>query len=172
MFTVLTHCTSGQKAPSPQTAKTMRTKLVTTSLASLTVCLLILSSEVSGQQTVEVSGVTAQTVWQDLRSRQTITFSVVRDTAQFLVVNLAWITAGLLLWRGPALTGQERQEEEVTFLQDRLSLSTQTVDASRLNNFFMNPNKVARNMFVSASLVSRSESQVIPRKLQLIYFSS
>ena len=117
------------------------------SLASL-VCLLVCLLSGSAGQTVEVSplgGVTAQEVWQDLQSRQTVSFSVVRDTAQFLLVNLAWLTAGLLLWRGPATrdhirTGEEEEEEVVPLLQDRFS--SQTVDISRLNNFFMNPVKL------------------------------
>ena len=117
------------------------------SLASL-VCLLVCLLSGSAGQTVEVSplgGVTAQEVWQDLQSRQTVSFSVVRDTAQFLLFNLTWLTAGLLLWRGPATrdhirTGEEEEEEVVTLLQDRFS--SQTVDISRLNNFFMNPVKL------------------------------
>ena len=65
---------------------------------------------------------------------------------------------------GPlALTNQQREEEEVeevTFLQDRVS--TQTIEFSRLNNFFMNPNKVARNMFVCTSLVGNFKSHKSP----------
>ena len=128
------------------------------------ICVLSLTSSLTAHQTMELSGVTAQAVWDDLRSRQTVTFSVVRDTAQFILVNLAWLTAGLLLWRGPALTMHQREEEEeevkeVTFLQDRLSTSIQAIEFSRLNNFFMNPNKVARNMLVCSSLVGNSKSQ-------------
>ena len=128
-------------------------------IASLA-CILILSSEVSAGETVELRGVLAQEVWDDLRSKQTVSFSVVRDTAQFLLINTAWITAGILLWRGPAVTREDittgKEGEEVTLLQDRLT--TQPIDMSRLNNFFMNPNKVARNLFVSTSLVGNSKS--------------
>ena len=81
-------------------------------------CLLILSSEVRAEETAELGGVVAQDVWEELQSRETVTFSVVRDTVQFLVVNLAWVAAGLLLWRGPAgtrdlaSTGQGGEEEK------------------------------------------------------------
>merc|ERR1711974_423283 len=83
--------------------------------------------------------VTFQSVWEQVQSRKTVSFSVVRDTSQFLVINLAWITAGLLLWRGPAVTRAEETEQD-------------EVDISRLNNFFTNPTVVARNLFVCTSL--------------------
>ena len=126
-------------------------------------CLLILSSEVSAEETAELGGVVAQDVWEELQSRETVTFSVVRDTVQFLVVNLAWVAAGLLLWRGPAGTrdlastgqGEEGEGEEGASISN-------TVDLSRLNNFFMNPNKVARNMYVCTSLVGNLNSHKTP----------
>ena len=141
-------------------------------IASLA-CILILSSEVSAGETVDVRGGIVQDVWDDLRSRQTISFSVVRDTAQFLLVNTAWITAGLLLWHGPALTREDittGEEGEVSLLQDRLY--TQTIDMSRLNNFFMNPNKVARNLYVCTSLVGNPKSHKSAGNCSSQYFSS
>ena len=57
-----------------------------------------------------------QAVWDELQSRKVVSFSVVRDSTQFLVVQAAWLLAGLLLWRGPAvtrrdlITGEERVE--------------------------------------------------------------
>ena len=136
---------------------------------------LLLCCVARAEETAMVSGVLAQEVWQELRSRQTVSFSVVRDTAQFLVVNLAWITAGLLLWRGPAVTREvhrsgEEEGEEVIFLHDRLS--SNTVDISRLNNFFMNPNKVARNLYVCTSLVGNPKSHKSAGNCSSQYFSS
>ena len=98
--------------------------------------------------------VNLQSVWEDVQSRKTVSFSVVRDTAQFLVVNLAWITASLLLWRGPKVTENRRAGETETLdsLQDRTYYDV--IDTSRLSNFFMNPSKVARNLFVCSSLVN------------------
>ena len=121
-------------------------------------CLLILSSEVSAEETAELGGVVAQDVWEELQSRETVTFSVVRDTVQFLVVNLAWVAAGLLLWRGPAVTRDLASTGEEG---EGASISN-TVDLSRLNNFFMNPNKVARNMYVCTSLVGNFKSHKTP----------
>ena len=112
-------------------------------------CVLIVTCDGQSRQLSHVAEgmfgqfreVTFQSVWEQVQSRKTVSFSVVRDTSQFLVINIAWITAGLLLWRGPAVTRAEETEED-------------EVDISRLNNFFTNPTVVARNLFVCTSLVN------------------
>ena len=97
-----------------------------------------------------------QAVWDELQSRKVVSFSVVRDSTQFLVVQAAWLLAGLLLWRGPAVTRRDliTGEERVELLEDKVF--TETVDVGKLNNFFMNPQHVTRNLVVCASLVSLS----------------
>ena len=99
-----------------------------------------------------------QAVWNELQSRKVVSFSVVRDSTQFLVVQAAWLLAGLLLWRGPAVTRRDliTGEERVELLEDKVF--TETVDVGKLNNFFMNPQHVTRNLVVCASLVSLSAS--------------
>ena len=99
-----------------------------------------------------------QAVWDELQSRKVVSFSVVRDSTQFLVVQAAWLLAGLLLWRGPAVTRRDliTGEERVELLEDKVF--TETVDVGKLNNFFMNPQHVTRNLVVCASLVSLSAS--------------
>ena len=99
-----------------------------------------------------------QAVWDELQSRKVVSFSVVRDSTQFFVVQAAWLLAGLLLWRGPAVTRRDliTGEERVELLEDKVF--TETVDVSKLNNFFMNPQHVTRNLVVCASLVSLSVS--------------
>ena len=96
--------------------------------------------------------VSLQSVWDEVQDRKTVSFSVVRDSAQFLLVNTAWITAGLLLWRGPAVTRREDTLQE----QLQENISQDRVDFNKLNNFFTNPNVVARNLFVCTSLVTIS----------------
>ena len=96
--------------------------------------------------------VSLQSVWDEVQNRKTVSFSVVRDSVQFLVVNTAWITAGLLLWRGPAVTRREDSLQE----QLQENISQDRVDFNKLNNFFTNPNVVARNLFVCTSLVTIS----------------
>ena len=102
-----------------------------------------------------------QAVWDELQSRKVVSFSVVRDSTQFLVVQAAWLLAGLLLWRGPAVTRRDliTGEERVELLEDKVF--TETVDVSKLNNFFMNPQHVTRNLVVCASLVSLSVSILV-----------
>ena len=98
-------------------------------------------------------GVSLQSVWEQVQNRKTVSFSVVRDTAQFLVVNLAWLTAGLVLWRGPAVSrGDTRTPGHQALLQE--NVSHHVIDIKKLNNFFSNPNVVARNLFVCTSLVT------------------
>ena len=60
--------------------------------------------------------------------------------------------AGLLLWRGPAVTRREDTLQE----QLQENISQDRVDFNKLNNFFTNPNVVARNLFVCTSLVTIS----------------
>ena len=62
--------------------------------------------------------------------------------------------AGILLWKGPLVrrVNERTGEERVDFLEDRFSM--QAVDTVKLNNFFMNPETVSRNMFVCGALVN------------------
>ena len=103
---------------------------------------------------VNFKSVELQAVWDDIQSRKVISFSVVRDTAQYLVVQSFWLLAGLLLWRGPAVTRRDLipGQESAELLEDKVF--TGAVDVSKLNNFFMNPQHVTRNLVVCASLVS------------------
>ena len=100
-----------------------------------------------------------QAVWDELQSRKVVSFSVVRDSTQFLVVQAAWLLAGLLLWRGPAVTRRHlvTGEQRLDQLEDKVF--TEAVDMGKLNNFFMNPQHVTRNLIVCGSLVSLSVSQ-------------
>ena len=100
-----------------------------------------------------------QAVWDELQSRKVVSFSVVRDSTQFLVVQAAWLLAGLLLWRGPAVTRRPlvTGEQRLDQLEDKVF--TEAVDMGKLNNFFMNPQHVTRNLIVCGSLVSLSVSQ-------------
>ena len=100
-----------------------------------------------------------QAVWDELQSRKVVSFSVVRDSTQFLVVQAAWLLAGLLLWRGPAVTRRDlvTGQQSVELLEDKVF--TEAVDMGKLNNFFMNPQHVTRNLIVCGSLVSLSVSQ-------------
>ena len=100
-----------------------------------------------------------QAVWDELQSRKVVSFSVVRDSTQFLVVQAAWLLAGLLLWRGPAVTRRDlvTGQQSVEQLEDKVF--TEAVDMGKLNNFFMNPQHVTRNLIVCGSLVSLSVSQ-------------
>ena len=103
---------------------------------------------------VNFKSVELQAVWDEIQSRKVISFSVVRDTAQYLVVQSFWLLAGLLLWRGPAVTRRDLipGQESAELLEDKVF--TGAVDVSKLNNFFMNPQHVTRNLVVCASLVS------------------
>ena len=114
----------------------------------------ILDDTVGNFKSVEL-----QAVWDELQSRKVVSFSVVRDSTQFLVVQAAWLLAGLLLWRGPAVTRRDlvTGEQSVELLEDKVF--TEGVDVGKLNNFFMNPQHVTRNLVVCASLVSLSVSQ-------------
>ena len=95
-----------------------------------------------------------QAVWDEIQSRKVVSFSVVRDAAQFLVVQTAWVLAGLLLWRGPAVTRRDQKSgEESTEVLENKGL-TEAVDVSKINSFFMNPQHVTRNLVVCSSLVS------------------
>ena len=120
---------------------------------------LIVTSDCQTRQIAQITdglfgqfrGVSLQSVWEQVQNRKTVSFSVVRDTAQFLVVNLAWLTAGLVLWRGPAVSRGETEFHQ-TLLQE--NVSHHVIDIKKLNNFFSNPNVVARNLFVCTSLVT------------------
>ena len=111
----------------------------------------ILDDMLGNFQSVEL-----QAVWDEIQSRKVVSFSVVRDATQFLVVQTAWLLAGLLLWRGPAVTRRDlvTGDERLELLEDKTGFTEASVDVGKLNNFFMNPQHVTRNLFVCASLVS------------------
>ena len=120
---------------------------------------------------VDFKKVELQAVWDEIQSRKVISFSVVRDTAQYLVVQSFWLLAGLLFWRGPALTRRDLipGEESVELLEDKVF--TGAVDVGKLTNFFMNPQHVTRNLVVCASLVSLSALE-LPSLVSPFCFSS
>lgn len=73
---------------------------------------------------------------------------------QFLAVQLVWVVAGLLLWRGPLVTARDESTgQQTAFLLDTDRSALGAVDTAKLNNFFMNPQHVTRNLVVCSALV-------------------
>ena len=84
------------------------------------------------------------------------------------MVQLVWVVAGLLLWKGPLVTGRdERTGQQTAFLLDTDRTALGAVDTAKLNNFFMNPQHVTRNLVVCSALVGPLSSIFLPLIISL-----
>ena len=82
---------------------------------------------------------------------------------QFLAVQLVWVVAGLLLWKGPLVTARDESTgQQTAFLLDTDRTALGAVDTAKLNNFFMNPQHVTRNLVVCSALVMGPLSSIYP----------
>ena len=89
---------------------------------------------------------------------------------QFLVVQLVWVLAGLLLWRGPLVPARDESTGQLTaFLLDTDRTALGAVDTAKLNNFFMNPQHVTRNLVVCSALVGPLSSIFLPLIISLYF---
>ena len=67
---------------------------------------------------------------------------------QFLFVQMLWISLHLLLWNGSIV--ENRRTGHLGFDSD----TDRRVDLAKIENFFMNPKTVSRNLMVCSGFVS------------------
>jgi len=86
--------------------------------------------------------------WNELKGDKVVSYTIARDFTQYLAVQLMWVTLHLLIWKGPALKLVDIFNREDAILEKEF---INNVDMSKITNFFMNPQTVARNMIVCTS---------------------
>merc|ERR1712037_1010642 len=81
-------------------------------------------------------------VWNELKSSKVVSYTLTRDLTVFLFVQMLWISLHLLFWNGSIV--EKRRTGLLGFDSD----TDRRVDLAKIENFFMNPKTVSRNLMV------------------------
>merc|ERR1712113_1161190 len=81
-------------------------------------------------------------VWNDLKSDKVVSYTLTRDLTVFLFVQMLWISLHLIFWNGSIV--ENRRTGLLGFDSD----TDRRVDLAKIENFFINPKTVSRNLMV------------------------